>query len=218
MNNTHPEVLIREASVTDLEAIVTLERATENAPHWPLSTYAAILTPPTAVAARAEPNPTPLRCLFLAESLASANSNAPTAQHPLLEHFHCYCVLTGSLRVPFFLGKNGVETRGLVNMHSENALGFAVALMPPSPEHIAEIESVAVSHTARRRGIGRALCLAALDWCRACNATSVQLEVRASSAAAIALYTSLGFLRVGHRPHYYANPEDDALILGLTFP
>jgi len=202
MNNSHPEVLIREASVTDLEAIVTLERATENAPHWPLSTYAAILTPPTAVAARAEPNPTPLRCLFLAESLASANSNAPTAQHPLLEHFHCYCVLTGSLRVPFFLGKNGV----------------AVALMPPSPEHIAEIESVAVSHTARRRGIGRALCLAALDWCRACNATSVQLEVRASSAAAIALYTSLGFLRVGHRPHYYANPEDDALILGLTFP
>jgi hypothetical protein len=26
------------------------------------------------------------------------------------------------LRVPFFLGKNGVSTRGLVNTHSENAL------------------------------------------------------------------------------------------------
>ena len=39
------------------------------------------------------------------------------------------------------------------------------------------------------------------------------LEVRASNAAAIALYEKLGFRQVGRRPHYYLSPPEDALIL-----
>ncbi len=38
-----PRVELRHAIASDLAAILVLERATENAPHWPPSAYAAIL-------------------------------------------------------------------------------------------------------------------------------------------------------------------------------
>jgi ribosomal-protein-alanine N-acetyltransferase len=93
-------------------------------------------------------------------------------------------------------------------------VGFAVGLMPPGKE-TAELESVAVSASARHTGIGRALCAAVLDWCREQGAASVTLEVRAGSAAALALYAALGFSQAGRRPRYYRDPQDDALILRL---
>ncbi len=67
----------------------------------------------------------------------------------------------------------------------------------------------------RRSGIGRALCAAVLDWCRLQAATEIVLEVRAASAGAIALYSSLGFAEIGSRPRYYHDPEDDALLMRL---
>jgi ribosomal protein S18 acetylase RimI-like enzyme len=106
-------------------------------------------------------------------------------------------------------------------------VGFAVGLLPPalepsgtSPaasERVAELESVAVALDARRSGIGRTLCCAVIDWCRAQGATEVVLEVRATSGDAVALYASLGFTLVGRRPRYYRAPEDDALILRLRW-
>ena len=93
-------------------------------------------------------------------------------------------------------------------------VGFAVALMNPGNEP-AELESVAVSPSARRTGIGRALCAAVLEWCCKQGVSSVTLEVRAGSSAAVALYSGLGFVRAGRRLRYYHDPEDDALILRL---
>jgi ribosomal-protein-alanine N-acetyltransferase len=82
--------------------------------------------------------------------------------------------------------------------------------------HLAELESVAVAPSARRSGIGRALCARVLDWCRNHGATEVMLEVRASSAGAIALYLGLGFIAAGRRPRYYCDPEDDAVVMRLS--
>jgi ribosomal-protein-alanine N-acetyltransferase len=48
---------IRPAQQSDLDAIVALERATENAPHWPRSAYAAILDDPASP-----------RCLIVAQA------------------------------------------------------------------------------------------------------------------------------------------------------
>jgi [ribosomal protein S18]-alanine N-acetyltransferase len=92
-------------------------------------------------------------------------------------------------------------------------VGFAVGLVPHSAEAVAELESIAVAASARRAGVGRALCVAVLDWCRVRGATSIVLEVRAGSVAAIALYAGLSFLPAGRRPGYYRNPDEDALIL-----
>jgi ribosomal-protein-alanine N-acetyltransferase len=92
--------------------------------------------------------------------------------------------------------------------------GFAVGLIHPA-DHTAELESVVVAASVRRAGIGRALCDAVVDWCRSHAATEITLEVRAASAPAIALYSSLGFTQIARRPRYYHDPVDDALILRL---
>ena len=41
-----PQLRLRRAVASDLDAILALERATDLAPHWPPSAYAAILAAP----------------------------------------------------------------------------------------------------------------------------------------------------------------------------
>lgn len=75
------------------------------------------------------------------------------------------------------------------------------------------VNTLAVSDRFRRRGIALALMRAVLQRTNARRAT---LEVRRSNAAAIGLYTKLGFRITAERPRYYKNPEEDALILWLN--
>lgn len=91
-------------------------------------------------------------------------------------------------------------------------VGFAVAKIAVG---VAELESVAVDAQARRGGVGRALCGAVVEWSRAQGAAAVELEVRAASEGAIALYQKLGFVTVGRRPGYYSGPLDDAVLMRL---
>jgi ribosomal-protein-alanine N-acetyltransferase len=106
-------------------------------------------------------------------------------------------------------------------LQPERLIGFAAGLMHPAPANddpgprIAELEDVVVAADCRRAGIARSLCCAVLDWSRSQGATEVTLEVRAASAGAIALYIQLGFRRVGLRPGYYRDPEDDAITMLL---
>lgn len=76
-----------------------------------------------------------------------------------------------------------------------------------------ELESVAVAEAARRKGIGQALCVAVLDWCREQGAERVELEVRAGSEGARMLYRELGFRETGRRRSYYSDPVEDALLM-----
>lgn len=75
------------------------------------------------------------------------------------------------------------------------------------------INSLAVAPAARRRGHARRL----LDWVFqevvAENVTAATLEVRRSNAAALALYTGLGFQVEAVRKDYYQQPREDALVL-----
>jgi ribosomal-protein-alanine N-acetyltransferase len=75
--------------------------------------------------------------------------------------------------------------------------------------------NVATAAEARRRGVGRALMeeAHALGRSRACRLAT--LEVRRSNAAAIALYGALGYRQVGVRPRYYAEENEDALLMSL---
>ncbi|MEO7094428.1 MAG: ribosomal protein S18-alanine N-acetyltransferase, partial [Polyangiales bacterium] len=68
--------------------------------------------------------------------------------------------------------------------------------------------NVAVAVPCRRRGIGRALLADLLAYARAHEVVRILLEVRASNAAAIALYESLGFERFNVRAAYYSDGED----------
>jgi [ribosomal protein S18]-alanine N-acetyltransferase len=145
---------LRSAESSDIDVILTLERATENAPHWSRAVYSAIIEDPSSQ-----------RCLIVADA--------------------------GSIA------------------------GFAVGLVQAGPTTTGELESVVVAIDCRRNGIGRALCAAVCAWCQTRGAEEVVLEVRAASAEAIRIYSSLGFDEIGRRPRYYQKPVDDAILMRL---
>ena len=96
------------------------------------------------------------------------------------------------------------------------AVGFAVGrIVGSGPGTAAELESVVVDEAARRSGVGRALCRAVAAWSRQHGAEVLELEVRASSQGAIALYASLGFVVIGRRRAYYQGPVGDAVLMRL---
>jgi ribosomal-protein-alanine N-acetyltransferase len=85
----------------------------------------------------------------------------------------------------------------------------------------AHIILMAVHPQYRRRGFGYGMLLKLLDLARSRGMKYATLEVRASNAAAIALYAKLGFAAAGTRPRYYADNSEDALVMwrsGLQSP
>jgi ribosomal-protein-alanine N-acetyltransferase len=95
-------------------------------------------------------------------------------------------------------------------------LGFAVGkVIGWGTGGVAELESVAVDLAVRRGGVGRALCGAVVEWCRGQGAVALELEVRAGSRGAIALYAGLGFTAAGRRGWYYREPAEDAVLMRL---
>lgn len=111
-------------------------------------------------------------------------------------------------------GDDGALRRCLfVATANERVVGFAVGMAIANAS--SELESVAVDALHRLGGVGRLLCEAVIAWCRGQGAKEIDLEVRATSAGAIALYRGLGFEASGHRLAYYSQPADDALLMRL---
>ena len=75
------------------------------------------------------------------------------------------------------------------------------------------ILNVAVAPDRRRRGLARWLMRFALQKAARDGASRAFLEVRESNREALSLYEGLGFVRVGSRRGYYAEPLEDAVLL-----
>lgn len=112
-------------------------------------------------------------------------------------------------------GRSGVKRCLMVALDDGALVGFAVGKVVAAAR-LAELESVVVAAPARRLGAGRALCEAVIEWCRRQGATSMELEVRAASNGARALYEELGFAVEGIRQGYYRDPEEDAVLMRLN--
>lgn len=95
-----------------------------------------------------------------------------------------------------------------VAMRDDTMVGFSIAYAVAGE---AEIANIAVASAARGQGIGGALLRHLLSTLRAAGAAEVWLEVRASNAAARALYQRFGFVEVGRRRNYYRRPVEDAI-------
>jgi [ribosomal protein S18]-alanine N-acetyltransferase len=149
---------IRRASPADLEAVLAVERACDEAPHWSRASWREALSAEDGVGLT--------RASFVAE-----------------------------------------DTSGVI--------GFCVF---SRAGELAELESVAVSERARRQGVGRALCRHGMEWSRNLGATAIELEVRASSEGALALYRLLGFVDQGRRRGYYHDPTEDAVLMAAALP
>lgn len=79
----------------------------------------------------------------------------------------------------------------------------------------AELETIAVAAEGQRRGLGSRLLNALIEELRSEQVTQLILEVRASNRVAVGFYSAHGFGETGRRPRYYADPEEDAVLLGL---
>lgn len=145
-------ILIRSMSAGDIDAVLLLERAIPEAPHWSRSAYEETMAP-----------------------------------------------------------GDFVQRAALVAIGENALLGFAVAKVVAD---VCELESMAVDENARRQGIGARLLSSVFAWAQACGAGRAELEVRASNSRAIRFYEKSGFAPEGIRTSYYANPVEDALLMG----
>lgn len=96
---------------------------------------------------------------------------------------------------------------------SGRVVGFSVAALVLDE---AELETIAVSPDRQRQGIARAMLQ---ELCRRLaerGANKVILEVRESNVAAQNFYRSGGFEVIGHRPGYYIDPKEDAILMAIS--
>lgn len=94
----------------------------------------------------------------------------------------------------------------------DRVLGFLLAWRAADELHLTDL---GVTASERRRGLGRRLVNELLAEGRATAARVVLLEVRAGNAPALALYGSLGFVELDRRPRYYADTDEDAVVMQL---
>ena len=81
-----------------------------------------------------------------------------------------------------------------------------------------EVLTLGVPPETRRRGVGLALMIAALEVAREAEVAEAFLEVAIDNDGAIALYATLGFRETGLRKSYYDRGADgftDALVMRL---
>lgn len=88
-------------------------------------------------------------------------------------------------------------------------VGYLCAWLTLDELHIG---SVGVDPELRRRGLGKGMLSQAHAWARNRGGTAAHLEVRAGNEAAIAMYLSLGYRKVGVRRAYYADNGEDAFL------
>lgn len=107
------------------------------------------------------------------------------------------------------------NTVGLIILHGGEPSGFGLYR---SAADEAEILTLAMRPTFRRRGLGRALVGEIEKHVRETGARKLFLEVAASNSAARALYSRAGFEEAGRRKDYYARgtAREDALVLRKT--
>lgn len=93
---------------------------------------------------------------------------------------------------------------------ADRAIAFCIVWLIFDELHI---NTLAVSPAHRRRGLATLLLTEIMAEAAREGARRATLEVRASNTAALELYARFGFTVSARRPGYYANPQEDALIL-----
>jgi len=101
----------------------------------------------------------------------------------------------------------------LLALRGDQILGFAVFWLVVDELHLLNL---AVHPSARRQRIGTLLMQALVDFGKQHRCQTATLEVRRSNDGAQALYSGLGFRRVGLRPAYYGDNREDAVIMTAT--
>ncbi len=118
--------------------------------------------------------------------------------------------LTGNQFAHFFVAVHGGNSEALAGASIIGYHCFWIVF-----EEL-RLMNLAVRASMRRQGVGRALAAEAIRLGLEQGAGRAVLEVRASNEPARTLYTRLGFVQVGTRPHYYINPIEDAVLMEMN--
>lgn len=105
------------------------------------------------------------------------------------------------------------RTELFVAMAGERVVGYAGMSFVLDEGSVTD---VAVFPQFRQNGFGRALVQRLKRRARELRLSFLTLEVRASNSAALALYQSEGFVRVGYRRGFYRRPAEDAVLMTWT--
>jgi ribosomal-protein-alanine N-acetyltransferase len=134
---------------------------------------------------------------------------------------HAIDVLSFSMPWPensyrFELTQNPTTLAIVAELHqpetSPLVVGMAVVWMIIDEAHIA---TIAVHPDYRGIGLGKHLLEETLRLCIQRGATQATLEVRDGNLIAQEMYKKFGFRVVGRRPHYYADKNEDAILMTL---
>lgn len=102
---------------------------------------------------------------------------------------------------------------GVVAEENGDVVGYVGAVYD---EWDGELLNLAVAPEHRRKGYALRLMEELLEYLSKKEKENVFLEVRRSNAAAISLYTRLGFEKIGERKKYYENTEDALIFARKT--
>lgn len=97
-----------------------------------------------------------------------------------------------------------------VAIYKEKIAGYIGGWLITDELHITNL---AVSLNCRNVGIAQALIDEIIKYSAEKDVKRATLEVRVTNNPAINLYRKKGFIAVGHRPKYYTNNNEDALIM-----
>ncbi|MGO9557702.1 MAG: ribosomal protein S18-alanine N-acetyltransferase [Acidimicrobiales bacterium] len=98
----------------------------------------------------------------------------------------------------------------VVAISGNEVVGYAGLMLAVGEGHIT---TIGVSPRWQRHGIGRRLLLELAETARKRGAEDLTLEVRVTNTGAQALYHQFGFAPAGIRKNYYAEVNEDALIM-----
>jgi N6-L-threonylcarbamoyladenine synthase len=107
------------------------------------------------------------------------------------------------------------HTYYLVAHQDEKILGYA-GLSKVASSSSADVQTIAVSDSHRRTGIGRQLMQALIEQAAKLTATEMYLEVREDKPAPQKLYEQLGFEKIDRREKYYQPDGVAAIVMRLT--
>jgi ribosomal-protein-alanine N-acetyltransferase len=113
--------------------------------------------------------------------------------------------------------KDLLEGEGIFGLLASDDAPLGVVLCRIAADEM-EVLTLAVAPRARRRGVAKALMVAALGAARQTGVAAVFLEVAVDNDAAAALYAGMGFRRAGLRRGYYDRGDAgtaDALVMRL---
>jgi GNAT superfamily N-acetyltransferase len=110
---------------------------------------------------------------------------------------------------------NGIASTILVAEQDGALLGLAVVMERPTssnpmhvPRRVVEIDAIVVRKAVRRRGIGKSLISASLQWAEQRGADDVEIAVHAFNEDALKAYRAAGFEMSVHRLLLRLRSED----------